>query len=71
MAEELGYQLGSDLYADYLRRHYSRGAFRRLLLTHLEQPGVAKRLCLRLVRRNQLRAKKRPTSIAVSQRQTG
>ena len=71
VAEQLGYQLGSDLYADYLSGRYSRGAFRRLLLTHLEGPGVAKRLCLRLVRRNQLRGKKHPGSISLSQRQIG
>jgi hypothetical protein len=71
VAEQLGYQLGSDLYADYLKGRYSRRVFRRLLLTHLEEPGVAKRLCLRLVRRNQLRGKKRPGSINLSQRQIG
>jgi hypothetical protein len=71
IAEELGYQLGSDLYADYLAGRYRRGAFRRLLLTHLDKAGAAKRFCLRLVRRNHLRARKRPVAITVSQRQVG
>ena len=70
VAEELGYQFGSDLYADYLAGRFRPAAFRRLLLTHLDEPGAAKRACLRLVGRNR---KKRPslTSGAVSQKQVG
>ena len=59
VAEELGYQFGSDLYADYLAGRFRPAAFRRLLLIHLDEPGVAKKACLRLVGRNR---KQRPTS---------
>jgi hypothetical protein len=73
VAQELGYQLGSDLYVDYLAGRFSRGAFRRLLLAHLDEPGMAKRTCFRLVARNRLRHKKHPASIAgtASQKQAG
>jgi hypothetical protein len=70
VAQELGYQLGSDLYADYLAGRFRQGAFRRLLLAHLDEPGAAKRACLRLVMRDR---KKRPAAAAGtgSQRQVG
>jgi len=52
VARELGYQLGNDLYSDYLTGKFNRSAFRRLLLTRLDGPGVAKRTCARLLARN-------------------
>jgi hypothetical protein len=60
IAQELGYQLGSDLYRDYLTGRFTPRAFRRLLLTRLEEADVAKRTCLRLIARNR---KKRPSSV--------
>jgi hypothetical protein len=73
VAEELGYQLGSDLYAEYLAGRFRPGAWRRLLLTGLDEPALAKRACLRLVARNRPHPKKRPTLPAspISQHQTG
>jgi hypothetical protein len=70
VARELGYQLGNDLYSDYLAGRFTRSAFRRLLLTHLNGPGEAKTACLRLLARNR---KKRPLSAkrTASQRRTG
>lgn len=69
VAEELGYQLGSDLYGDYLAGRFRPGAFRRLLLTNLDEPGVASRACRRLVARN--RKKRSVTAGTVSHRQVG
>jgi hypothetical protein len=70
VARELGYQLGNDLYADYLAGKFTRSAFRRLLLTHAYQPGAAKKVCVRLLARNR---KKRPASSqrTSSRRQVG
>jgi hypothetical protein len=59
VARELGYQLGNDLYSDYLAGRFNPSAFRRLLLTHLSEPGTAKTTCVRLLGRNR---KKRPAS---------
>jgi hypothetical protein len=60
VSRELGYQLGNDLYADYLAGKFNRSAFRRLLMTRLDQPGVAKKACARLLARNH---KKRPAPV--------
>lgn len=47
--ERLGHALGSLLYDLYLSGKISRSALRRLFLTHLDGPGIARQLCLQLV----------------------
>ncbi len=49
-AQQVGYTLGSDLYDAYLGGRVSRSALRRLFLTHLEEPGKAREICLELAR---------------------
>ena len=68
VAEELGYQLGSDLYTDYLAGRFTPGAFRRLLMAGLDEPGAARKNCLRLVARKS--KKLPPTSILAANRDT-
>ena len=48
MAQKLGYTLGSELYDSYLAGRVSRSALRRLFLANLEEPGEARKTCLKL-----------------------
>src|SRR6266436_2330634 len=41
-AEQLGYLTGNDLYDAYLEGSLTTAALRKLFLTHIEQPGVAR-----------------------------
>jgi Haem-binding uptake, Tiki superfamily, ChaN len=50
MAQKLGYTLGSELYDSYLAGRVSRSVLRRLFLASLEEPGKARKACLKLVR---------------------
>jgi len=61
-AEELGYRLGGELYADYLAGKLGRGAVRRLLLTHLEEAGAARKLCFKIAGADRSQRKKLPSS---------
>lgn len=45
VAKDWGYHLGSMLYDAYLGGRVTPGGLRRLFLTHLDQPGVARRVC--------------------------
>ncbi len=42
VAERLGYLTGTDLYDAYLEGRLTTAALRKLFLTHIEQPGVAR-----------------------------
>jgi hypothetical protein len=42
VAEQLGYLTGNDLYDAYLEGRLTTAALRKLFLTHIEQPGVAR-----------------------------
>jgi uncharacterized iron-regulated protein len=42
VAEQLGYLAGNDLYDAYLEGRLTTAALRKLFLTHIEQPGVAR-----------------------------
>jgi hypothetical protein len=47
-AEQLGYLAGNDLYDAYLAGRLSTAALRKLFLTHIERPGVARETYVRL-----------------------
>jgi hypothetical protein len=64
-AEDLGYRLGAEMYADYLAGSLSRGAVRRLLLSHSEEAGVARKICLKIAGADRSRRKKLPASSAL------
>ncbi len=57
VAEQLGYLTGNDLYDAYLEGRLTTAALRKLFLTHIEQPGVAREAYVQL--RTRLRAEKR------------
>ena len=42
VAEQLGYLAGNDLYDAYLEGRLTTAALRKLFLTHIEEPGVAR-----------------------------
>jgi hypothetical protein len=47
-AEQLGYLTGNDLYDAYLEGRLTTAALRKLFLTHIEQPGVAREAYVQL-----------------------
>jgi hypothetical protein len=48
VAEQLGYLTGNDLYDAYLEGRLTTAALRKLFLTHIEQPGVAREAYIHL-----------------------
>ncbi len=48
VTEQLGYLTGNDLYDAYLEGRMTTAALRKLFLTHIEQPGVAREAYLQL-----------------------
>jgi hypothetical protein len=56
-AEQLGYLAGNDLYDAYLQGRVTTAALRKLFLTHIERPGVARDAYLQL--RTRLRSGQR------------
>jgi len=57
VAQQLGYLTGNDLYDAYLEGCLITAALRKLFLTHIEQPGVARKAYVRL--RTRLRSGRR------------
>jgi hypothetical protein len=48
VAEQLGYLTGNDLYDAYLEGRLTTAALRKLFLTHIERPGLAREAYLQL-----------------------
>jgi len=48
-AQEWGYRLGSLLYDAYLAGKVKQSALRRLFLAHLDQPGLARKICAAMI----------------------
>lgn len=48
-AQEWGYRLGSLLYDSYLSGEVTQSGIRRLLLVHLDEPGVASKVCAAII----------------------
>jgi hypothetical protein len=61
VAEQLGYLTGNDLYDAYLEGRLTTAALRKLFLTHIEQPGVAREAYVQL--RTRLRLRRRAISL--------
>ena len=57
VAEQLGYLTGNDLYNAYLEGDLTTAALRKLFLTHIEAPGVAREAYVQL--RTRLRSRQR------------
>ncbi len=47
--QEWGYRLGSLLYDSYLAGDVSQSSMRRLFLAHLDEPGVARKICAAVI----------------------
>jgi hypothetical protein len=52
----LGYRIGSQIYDAYLAGRVAPGGLRRLFLAHLDEPGLARKVCAAVI------AKLRPAS---------
>ena len=48
-AQELGYRLGSQIYDAYLAGKVAASALRRLFLAHLDEPGLARKVCAAVI----------------------
>ena len=61
-AQRWGYRIGSDIYDAYLSGKVTPRGLRRLFLTHLDEPGVARKVCATVI--SKLRALSRPQARA-------
>jgi hypothetical protein len=62
VAQEFGYRIGSQIYDAYLAGNVPLPGLRRLFLTRLDEPGVARKVCATVIAK--LRSLSRPTSRA-------
>jgi hypothetical protein len=51
LAQDLGYRLGSQIYDGYLAGKVKPAGVRRLFLAHLDEPGLARKVCTALISR--------------------
>jgi hypothetical protein len=58
--QELGYRIGSQIYDAYLAGKVAPSGLRRLFLAHLDEPGLARKVCTAVIAK--LRAISRPQS---------
>jgi hypothetical protein len=57
-SREWGYRIGSELYESYLAGRVTPGMLRRLFLAHLDEPGLASKVCVAVIAK--LRSFSRP-----------
>lgn len=58
MAQDLGFRIGSQIYDVYLAGKVGPAGLRRLFLAHLDEPGMARKVCATIIAK--LRALSRP-----------
>jgi hypothetical protein len=61
-AQQWGYRMGSEIYEAYLAGKVTPRGLRRLFLVHLDEPGVARKVCAAVI--SKLRALSRPAARA-------
>jgi hypothetical protein len=61
-AQDLGYRIGSQIYDAYLTGKVAPSALRRLFLAHLDEPGLARKVCAAVIAK--LRSISRPLTRA-------
>ena len=61
-AQDLGYRIGSQIYDAYLAGKVAPRSLRRLFLAHLDEPGLARKVCAAVV--TKLRSMSRPLARA-------
>ena len=49
MAQDLGYRIGSQIYDAYLAGKVAPSGLRRLFLAHLDEPGLARKVCAAVI----------------------
>ena len=59
-AQEIGYRIGSQIYDAYLAGKVAPSGLRRLFLAHLDEPGLARKVCIAVIAK--LRVVSRPLS---------
>ncbi len=59
-AQEWGYRIGSQIYDAYLAGKVAPSGLRRLFLAHLNEPGLARKVCATVI--SKLRSISRPLS---------
>jgi hypothetical protein len=47
--EEWGYRIGNQIYEAYLAGKVAPSGLRRLFLAHLDEPGLARRVCATVI----------------------
>src|SRR5271166_2784836 len=50
-AQDFGYRLGNQIYESYLAGKVKPSGLRRLFLTHLDEPGLARKVCTAVIAR--------------------
>ena len=48
-AKDLGYRIGSQIYDAYLAGKVAPSGLRRLFLAHLDEPGLARKVCTAVI----------------------
>lgn len=61
-SREWGYRIGNQIYDAYLGGKIAPAGLRRLFLTHLDEPGLARKVCATII--SKLRAIARPQARA-------
>ncbi len=62
IARELGYRMGSRIYDAYLDGKVAPSGLRRLFLVHLNEPGVARKVCATVIAKLRALASSAPRS---------
>jgi len=61
-SQDLGYRIGSEIYEAYLSGKVAPSSLRRLFLAHLDEPGLARKVCAAVI--SKLRSISRPLARA-------
>jgi hypothetical protein len=61
-AQEWGYRIGSQIYDAYLAGKVAPGGLRRLFLAHLDEPGLARKVCTAVIAKLRAAARKAQAS---------
>lgn len=61
-AQEWGYRIGTEIYSAYLAGKIAPSGLRRLFLAHLDEPGMARKVCAAVIARLRAVARKSPRS---------
>jgi hypothetical protein len=63
VAKEWGWRIGGQIYQAYLAGRVQKSGLRRLLLAHLHEPGVARKVCVAVMAKARCAQRKGQTSV--------